>query len=229
MKNLFLFTILVLSNLSFSQNLNSYKYAIVPERFLFQKENNQFLFNNLVKAAMTKYGFVTFFNSDELPDDATNKNKLIVDVIETNTMFYAKLTIVLKDYRNNVLFTSQEGRSKEKDYEAAYNDAFRQAAKSLQTLNHQYQDSQEIDLIKPVNASINQTFNNAFTAKEIKNGYNLLSNNTFVFQIFNTSKKDVFIAKKDSVSGILLKIEDNWFFEYYKNEELILEKVNITF
>lgn len=229
MKKYLLIIVFLSSGTLFSQKLNAYKYAIIPEKFSFQNKANQFNFNNLVKAAFTKYGFESYFETSLLPDDVTNKNKVIVDVIENGSMLYTKFKIVIKDYRNNILFTSLEGKSKDKEYEVAYDEAFREAAKSLASLNHSYQIQSENEIVQELKVEIDKTNTNNLFAKPIKNGYNLTFNDVTIFEMLNTSKKDIYLAKKGTIYGIIVKIEDNWFFEYYKNEELVLEKINLSF
>jgi hypothetical protein len=45
--------------------------------------------------------------------------------------------------------------------------------------------------------------------------------------LFNTSIKDIFIAEKGIITGILIKKDNVWFFEYYQNDQLISEKVAV--
>ncbi|MBC7640721.1 MAG: hypothetical protein H7174_00025 [Flavobacterium sp.] len=229
MKKIILLTFSLFTFLSFSQNLNKYKYAIIPENFEFLKTKNEFGFCDLVKAAMRKYGFETFSNNEILPLDVANDNKFFVDIVVNSGMIYTKMTMVFKDYRNNVLFTSEEGKSKEKEYQIAFNESFRQAAKSLDLLNDKTQKIETSELKPTKNKILNQAFPAQYVVSSIPNGYNLLSNQKIVFEILNTTKKDFYIAKKDGINGLLLKIDGEWFFEYYKNEELILEKLKITF
>lgn len=229
MKKIILLSFSLFNILSFSQNFDNYKYAIIPEKFEFLKTNDEFGFNDLVKSALKKYGFETFSNNDILPLDADNDNKFFVDIRVNNGMIYTKMTIVFKDYRNNVLFTSIEGKSKEKEYQLAFNESFRQAVTSLVQLKNKTQNLETLDL-KPTEFQIlNQAFPEQYKANSIPNGYNLLSNQKIIFEILNTTKKDFYIAKKDTINGLVLKIDGKWFFEYYKNEALILEKLNIRF
>ena len=228
MKKAFLILIVLLQFSGFSQKLNAYKYAIVPKQFSFQQELPTNSFNNLVKAAMVKYGFETFFDTDELPKDAVNDNKVFVTINPSNGLIYSKITIILKDYRNNILFISQNGTSKEKDYETAYSEAFREAAKSLAELNHKYIFTDNA-IFHSEKTTLNQNSTTDFSAIAVKNGFNLLNDNQVVYQLLSTSNKTVFLAKREMVSGIITKINDHWFFEYYKNETFISEPININF
>ena len=228
MKKVLLLLFILMQFSGFSQKLNAYKYAIVPKQFTFQQELPTNSFNNLVKAAMVKYGFETFFDTDELPKDAVNDNKVFVTINPSNGMIYSKITIILKDYRNVILFTSKVGTSKEKDYETAYSEAFREAAKSLAELNHKYIFT-ESAILNSEKTTLNLNSTTDFTAIAVKNGYNLLNNNQVVYQLLTTSNKTVFLAKREMLSGIITKINEHWFFEYYRNETFISEPININF
>jgi hypothetical protein len=229
MKKIIILSVLLVSTFTFAQKLNAYKYAIVPEKFSFQTENNQYNFNDLVKSAMRRYGFDPYFPTEELPIDASNANKLFVDLIESNSMVYTKLNLVFRDYRNNIVFTTQDGKSKDKDFAIAYNEAFRETVKSVELMNHHYSEIVDVadnEIIYTIN-EIDKV--SVYEARPIKNGFDLSIKDQFNFILKTTSKKDIFIAIKNQISGICLKTDNNWTFEYYKNDVLVQEKINILF
>ena len=57
-------------------------------------------------------------------------------------MITTKLLIELVDCKNEIIFTSEEGLSKLKEYKKAYYQAMRKAFNSIQTLNYQYNPSE---------------------------------------------------------------------------------------
>ena len=59
-------------------------------------------------------------------------------------MFKTKLAVELKDCNDQVVFTSQIGESREKEYDKAYTQAVRNAFESLEVLNYKYVPSSEI-------------------------------------------------------------------------------------
>ena len=121
MKNYLVVAMFLVSGMSISQKLNAFKYAIIPEKFSFLKEKNQFNLNELLKFGMIKYGFEPFYDTDILPNDLSNENKVLVDVLQNNSIFSTNVTIVLKDFKNNILHTSIEGKSREKNLDVSYN------------------------------------------------------------------------------------------------------------
>jgi len=141
MKRYILLFALLLSLSGYAQNtINNYKFVVVPEKFSFLKEADQYRLNTLSKMILEDKGFTVYMDNPQLPDEiASNKcNALNFDVLEKNTMFSTNLTVVLKDCKNNILFKSTEGRSKEKDYKVSYNLALRAAFESLNSFNYVY-------------------------------------------------------------------------------------------
>jgi hypothetical protein len=47
--------------------------------------------------------------------------------------------------------------------------------------------------------------------------------------IYKTSNSGAFLAAKGTTQGVLLIKDNQWFFEYYENEKLVSEKVNVKF
>ena len=227
------------------ESLNEYQYALIPSKFSFQKEKNQYQLNTLSKLFMEKYGFVAYLDSENLPKDFVdfNCNKIYVDVIANNGLFTTKLKIQLKDCKNTILYTSPEGISRAKEFKVAYNEALRMAFNNFDVLKeHKFQpSSKSIEMI--ANPYIQETvskeslktevsFSEPLFAKPFEYGFQLLTNNTnipqYVMTIFKTSSPDSYIASKGDVSGILIRKGMGWYFEYYKDNKLVSELISIV-
>lgn len=143
MKKLLIFTFAVMGFLTstFGQDLNSYKYVIVPSGYEFLKEPNQYQLNELTKFLFEKFGFEAYMENDEYPAELDqNRCKALFAIVKNDSgMFLTKLTVVLKDCKNNQLFISEEGISREKDYKTAYQEALRNAFESIAAINHKYE------------------------------------------------------------------------------------------
>ena len=104
---------------AFSQtNLNNYKYVIVPKKYDFLKEEDQYRLNGLTKFLFEKYGFLTLMEGDDYPDDLL-KNKCLAlnsNVINDSGIFKTKLKIELEDCTDKVVFTSVFGETRESPY-----------------------------------------------------------------------------------------------------------------
>lgn len=126
-------------------SVNGYKYIIVPKKFDFLKKENQYQVNALAKFLFEKYNFNAVY-ADELPVDIEESSCLALraDVKDNSNMFTTKLNVELTNCRGEVVFASEEGKSKEKDYKSAYHDAMRKAFESIEELNYSYDSSMSI-------------------------------------------------------------------------------------
>ena len=233
MKKYIILLVVLASSLSFSQTVNDYKYAIVPSKFTFLKEKDQYRLNTLTKLLMEKYGFVTFFDTDILPVEVAenNCNKVFVEVQSNGNMFMTKMSIVLKDCKNNILFTSAEGKSREKEYQTSYNQALREAFNSFETLAIKDKNDEKLKPEVVVYTSeIKRIKNSSLFAQPIENGFQLIdSTPKVIMKIYKTSIPICFLVIKDNVNGVLFFKENHWFFEYLNNSNLVSEKVEVKF
>ncbi|MFS4493615.1 hypothetical protein [Maribacter sp. 2308TA10-17] len=136
---------------SAQSNLNEYKYVIIPKRFEGFKKENQHQTSTLIKHLFAKKGFITVY--DDYPPDDLNSNRclgLFVDLINNSSMFTTKTALTLKDCNNQEIFTSQEGKSKKKDYKAAYAEAITKAFDSFASLDYSYESKDKVTAEEPV-------------------------------------------------------------------------------
>ncbi|WP_426667894.1 hypothetical protein ACPPVU_17795 [Mucilaginibacter sp. McL0603] len=251
MKRYVLVLLLFLSFSGYSQNsINNYKYVIVPEKFNFLKQNDQYSLNSLTKGLLEYKGFTVYFDNTELPGEVANNRcrALSADVLEKSGMFTTTLTLLLKDCKGNIVFKSKEGKSREKEYKVAYNMALRDAFTSLDKVS--YADTASTN--KPVQPIIATTASAATVAastvpskptetvtnqpagtlyaQAIANGYQLIDTTPkIVLTLLKTSAENYFIAGNATANGIVLKKNEDWFFEYYKDGKLISEKLLVKF
>lgn len=130
-------------------NINNYKYVIVPNKFDFLKEKDQYQINSLAKFLFNKYGFEAIMEGSDYPNDLVLNRCLALepDVTKDSGMLKTKLKIELKDCNDKVVFTSRLGESREKEYKTAYNLALRDAFKSIEALNYKYKPNKNIPSI----------------------------------------------------------------------------------
>ncbi len=231
MKKITLSCFLLVSFIGFTQQLNQYKYAQVPATFSFLNSKDEFRINTLTKLLMEKYQFKTYFDTDVLPEDFAkdNCNKVYVDVVNKSTVFMTKLVVVLKDCKNNILFTSQEGKSREKQYAVAYNQALRAAFTSFDSLQHDFEKSNQIiavPVIEPIKEVVKsegtettaEVLRNRLSVVTTENGFDLYNiESKWVVSAKKTSVKNVYIAISGTEKGVLQKGKDGiWYFEYYR-------------
>jgi len=249
MKTYFFIILLALSFAAKGQSgAINYKNLIVPEKFSFLKQANQYNLNVLAKALFEDKGFTVYYDNTEIPSEiATDRCRaLVVEVEEHNSMFVTNLTILLKDCKGNVVLKSKEGKSREKEYKQSYNAAMRDAFSSFGDLHYEagstpvvsatpVTPAQEVKTVAtaPVNQPATATAKQSealLYAQAINNGYQLIdSAPKIVLTLLKTTVADYFIASSASTNGIVLKKDGSWFFEYYKDNVLVSEKLSIKF
>jgi hypothetical protein len=135
-----LFFIFSFSVLFAQKNINSYKYILVPKQFEFQKSADQYQLNSLAKFLFEKSGFTVLFTDENFPADlaANSCLGLKAKINNDSGMFSTKMNMVLTDCTNQVVFSTIDGKSKEKDYKTAYHEALRMAFVDIENLNYAY-------------------------------------------------------------------------------------------
>lgn len=244
MKRVLLFATLLISFFGIAQE--KYKYVIVPEQFSFFKEPNKYNLNSLTKSFFETEGFTVFYDTDKLPEELL-KNRclaLYVTALENNSMFVTKTAFNVRDCKNEVLVVSEEGSSREKSYEKAYNQTFRTALTSLKgKLNSfempSYSTVSNTDIIieKPsvledlIPTGTELGNKNILYALPTDTGYKLVNAvPNVIFELNRTTIPDMYLAERGMMdAGIFYKKEGVWNYEYYKKGKLVVEKVEVKF
>ncbi|AWH83830.1 hypothetical protein HYN59_01280 [Flavobacterium album] len=253
MKKILLLLTLLISGLCSSQTVNDYKYLVVPVKFDFFKEENKYNLNMLTKMMFEKYGFTVYQAGQKMPDEvALDKCKALYGTLESDSgVLTTALYITIKDCDGKELFRSTKGVSKIKDFKQAYYEALREAAVSLESLNYQYSGKDAAAIANEVRTAPKQTApatsisspetiapekpiqvsnENQLFAQPIANGYQLVDMTPkVVLKMYKTSQPDNFTAQGEGKNGVVFKKGNEWFFEYYQNEKLVSEKLNIKF
>lgn len=247
MRKYLLLIVLLVSVSGFSQKVNDYQYVVVPVKFGIFKENNKFRMNSITKFMLEKYGFKTFYSTDTIPTEiGDNCSMLYADLVEEKNFVITKLKIVLKDCKENVVYQTDYGVSREKDFAQAYNEALRETSKSFDKLNYKYNGKQavavepipihsQVEIVVPQgseNQVVPSTTNtgNFYFAQPTATGFQVVNNEPrVIMRLFNTSQKNVFIAAKDNLAGVLTNNNGQWVFDYYQNGKLISEPLNLKF
>ena len=154
---------------------------------------------------------------------------MFADLISTGKFITTKLQSSLKDCKNRLVAVSKEGKSKEKDFELSYNQAFRDAFTTLRELNYKYQSSTPAQplAVQPIDSTQTQQL---LYAQPIATGFQLVdSSPKVVYKLVSTSSPLCFIAYKGDLQGVLLLKNDEWFFEYYASGQLNSQRVGVNF
>jgi hypothetical protein len=253
MKRYDLLFFLLISFAGYAQTtINNYKYVVVPTKFNFSREENQYGLNTVTKSLLEEKGFTVYFDDSEIPKElAGNRcNALNADVVQKKGLFVTNLTLILKDCKGNIIFKGKEGKSREKEFAASYNLALRDAFTSLNDVPYAYNGTtneapqQAVAVapavvaapapvaatpVTPAVAEVKEAAGTLY-AQATANGYQLIDTSPKkVLTLFKTSVQDAFIADNAASHGIVLKKNGDWYFEYYKDNKLISEKLLIKF
>jgi hypothetical protein len=225
------------------KTINNYRYVLVPERFAIFKTDNQYGMNTMTKLLLEDKGFTVYMDNKDLPTHlAANKcNALKAELEDKKGFFVTTVILVLKDCQGNVVFKSKEGKSREKEWPTAYDEALRDAYSSLKNAPYKYDsvaEAQQVVVANPTPAAPPAPVTAApaavtdatgiLYAQATDNGYQLIDTSPKkVLTLLKTSIQDHFIA--EGVNGVVFKKDGEWMFEYYKDNKLVSQKLNIKF
>ena len=159
---------------SSAQNIDEYKYILIPESFEFTGEVNKYQLNSLFKFLFEQEGFNTVMRSGEKPEDLARNSclGLKADVKNNSGLFVTKLVIELEDCKGNTVFKSKEGRSREKGYRIAYHEALKDAFTSIEEINYTYTPGEISEVVSNEMDSAKKTVKVTFGA-EVANDNNI--------------------------------------------------------
>lgn len=242
-----------LSIFSQIEKLNNYKYFIVNNQFSFLKKPDQYKTSSLTHFLLKKNGFNVFLSNKEMPTKVIENpcESLKVSVIDESSMLTTKSRIVFKDCYDKVVFSSDIGKSKEKNYDRAYLEAIREAYQaSFENFKYDFSNEQEIEskssidkkiekdkqisISKPIKNSSKSEFVKSLKtitvlyAQVIQNGFQLVNTKPeVVFIVLKTDTNNLFIIKDKN--GILSKKEGKWIAEFYEDGKFKSENYEIKF
>jgi len=233
-KNLLLTFLFFTSFLGMAQlHINDYNMAIIPSKFEFQKEDNQHRINSTIKAFLQQKGFEAYLTSDKLPEGFMdyNCNKLFVNLKEKSNMFITELQVEFKDCRGKILYTTDVGKSNEKNIAKSYNEALLATLKTFDKAKYAYSgktyfDEEAQEKIK--NRDV-ENVSVEVVKKEINESYVRVLNKTNQKELllYKTSNPNVFLSIYSGRNGIVVSKENNWFFEYIDGDKTASEKLDI--
>ena len=115
--------------------------VIVPNRYTFQKEDNQYQLNALTKFLLEKQGFKAYMESEAPAELLQNPcDVLKADVKNQSNMMTSKVQFILTDCANKTVFTYEIGKSRENEFKKSYQEALRNTfeGNALATFKSEY-------------------------------------------------------------------------------------------
>lgn len=244
----FLF-VLVFSFCGFAQNTDL--YVSVPTRYEFQKKENEHQLNELTKFLLEKQGFKAFFENEPIEEALKNPcNILKANILNESGMFTSKLQLALTDCAGKQVFISEIGKSREKEFKKAYQEALRNAFSEGNKLANFKKEYKTPSTNLTENKTVSKPKTLETPAETITNVDNSVSNEPFLyaqpnelgFQLVDNTPKIILKIQKTSLpnvytaqdiegnQGLFFKnASDHYIFEYVKNGKLEHRKLNVKF
>jgi hypothetical protein len=256
MRTLTIFISILVTACSFSQSVNDYRGVIIPLKYDFMKTDNQYRMATLSKFYLKKAGFDAFYTNEDRSIMYNDRcSMLYVDVVKENAFLATKLHIDLNDCNGKTIFKSESSFTKEKDTELAYAETIEKAFESIIALQYTFANKVSNNVATEKKIAVTQTGiegatasakltkveNNAYAnlvskpsnvlyAQPILNGFQLVNSVPIVvMKVLMTSIPTCLIATKETTQGVLISKGEQWFFEYYQNNKLISEEINLKF
>ena len=123
--------------------LNAFKYIIIPRKYDFLKTENQYRLNTITKHLFDEAGYQTLIKGDDYPEDVQANPCIAATayVVNESGMLTTKVKIEINNCYNKVVFTSKQGTSKIKAYDKTYRDALEKSFVSVRELDYVYDPS----------------------------------------------------------------------------------------
>jgi len=224
--------------------LNKYLYVWVPDKFKFQSDSNEYNINTLFKLHLKKAGFEAYLSTDDLPLEMMRaKCNYLVLQAEKSGFLNTKIRWSLVDCNQEVLYTSAEGISKEKDVPLALRQAIAASFEAFAQSGYQYEGRKPVLVDDPNSVDSNTEVEKRvlqekvadnpelfYFAQPIANGFQVVdSTPKVIMRLFHTTARNIFIGVKGDTPGVLFQKNNQWFFEYYEQGKLQSVQMNIRF
>ncbi|MEC8536113.1 MAG: hypothetical protein VXY75_01835 [Bacteroidota bacterium] len=219
-------------------NLNQYKYVSVPNRFDFMKSSDQFQISSLAKFLLTKNKFTVLENLEKYPADlAANKCLLLnLNVEQIKGFLKTKLEVQFLNCKNQVVFKSDIGISREKDFKTAYHQALRAAFSSVSEANYKFNETVDkvptnekpISVKRAVSTPMQDTdlssskLTSEILMTQTSYGFDIRdADGILVYSLYQTMSDGIYII--DKLPGIVYKRGNRFVREYISNQKIIIE------
>lgn len=243
------------------KSVNDFKYIIVPSQFEFQNNAGDFQLNEMTKFLFNKYGYTALLSTDVFPKDLGENNclALTAHLRKQSSLFTIKMKYDLVNCYNEIIFTSVESPSKNKDYGRAYHESIKKTFKSIEILNYKYSTKDNAVFEEKVEVAENKiVFKEEkiseiteeverivevvnvpeLVTKEISSDLLYAQETNGGYQLIDSTPKLMYTLQATSLkdvyiiknkNGILFKQNKKWFVEYYLNNKLIKKELTIKF
>jgi len=125
---------------SAQKTIHNFSYVVVPTQFYFQKQADQYQLNSLAKFLFKKEGVQVFLDTEKIPQVLLMQacGGLELQVLDKSSFLKSKLRFELRDCENALVFSSELGRSDEKEFKKSFHECLRNAFESFKALHYTY-------------------------------------------------------------------------------------------
>ena len=241
MKSKLIACFLLVSSFLSAQSVNDYVAIIVPVKFDFQNTENEYRLSTITKYKLEKLGFKAVYSNSDYSAEYPNRCSLLnLDLVKLSGFLNTKLQVTLKDCFGKLIYTSESGKSQEKDFEDAYKEALTLAFESVKRLEYKYngkngtaqaaaliaEPKQEVvapieNKIVPVSAPAEDVNLNAnvLYAQPTTTGYQLIDKTPkVVMKLIKTDNPNSFKAFKGDEEGVLNLRDNKWIFDTFQKD-----------
>lgn len=219
-------------------NLDQYKYVSVPNRFDFMKSSDQFQISSLAKFLLTKNKFTVLEDLEKYPADlAANQCLLLnLNVEQIKGFLKTKLEVQFLNCKNQVVFKSDIGMSREKDFKTAYHQALRAAFSSVSEANYKFNETFDTVSTNENPISVKPAVSTPMQATDLSSskltseilmtqtsyGFDIKdADGIVVYSLYQTMSDGIYII--DKLPGIVYKRGNRFVREYISNQKIIIE------
>lgn len=137
-KNVFLLLFLM-SGISARAQFDAFKYVVVPAQFEAFKQANMHKTSTLVKYHLDQRGYPAVYDLGR-PDDLKKApcTAVYTQFVDDSNLFATRVRLRFVDCDGKIVFETQEGYSKEKEYKEAYKEVIEEAFASFDGMSYTY-------------------------------------------------------------------------------------------
>jgi hypothetical protein len=220
------------------QTLNDFQTVILPLRFDFQSEDNQYRLNSSLKFEIEKLGFKVLTSKSYNEINFSDRCQyLYVDVKDLSSMLNIKIQLSFNDCHGDIVYQSIEAKTKEKNKEKAYKEVSKQILESIKSIDYRYNEksnqvSSETIVQTPQKPTSTFDWAQTLYAQKTENGFQLVDTTPkVILKMTQTSRPDTFMAedKVNQTTGIVFKQGDHWIYELSIDSKTKAYQLNIKF
>jgi hypothetical protein len=213
-----------------------FQKILLPTRFDFQSEENEYRVSSIIKNELEKKGYEVFYADGKVKVNYNDRCEYAsVDVIRMSTTLRTRMYVQLKDCDGKVLFQTPDEFSKEKHRPKAHSEALLMCLNHIPNAPKERLPYKQISKQDTERTSVTEISSKTDTywseiqlyAQKLNDGYQLVDTTPKVLlRATPTSVSNVYLAT-GLVNGIITITDGKWFLEYQKEGTSAKVQLNV--